>query len=100
MSDFVLVGTRPAVSPELSPVLVARELVALAAWHGSLRRWGLLRSYALRPPWLAGHWVLLIVRAAGPAAATRLAAGWRQAGGYEVTVVPLCDESGPAGAAR
>jgi hypothetical protein len=100
MSDFVLLGTRPAVSPELSPAGFARELAALAAWHGSMRRWGLLRSYAVRPPWVAGHWVLLIVRAAGPAAAGRLAAGWRQAGGYDVTVVQLREDNVPAGVVR
>jgi hypothetical protein len=40
------------------------------------------------------------VRAAGPAAAARLAAGWGQAGGYQVTVLRLCDAAtgeGPHG---
>ena len=91
MSEFLLLGTRPAPLPELSPARAARELVTLAAWHRWLRRWGLLCSYAVRSPWLAGPRVCLVVRAAGPAAAWRLAAGWEQAGGYQVTVLRLCD---------
>jgi hypothetical protein len=91
VSEFLLLGTRPAPSPEMSPAAAARDLVMLAAWHRWLRRCGLLRSYAVRPPWLAGPRVCLVVRAAGPAAARRLAAGWEQAGGYQVTVLRLCD---------
>jgi hypothetical protein len=89
VSEFVLLGMRPAVGIEVSPAGAARELAALAAWHGWLRRWGLLLSYAVRPPSLSGHWVILIVRATGPAAAGRLAAGLGYAGGYDVTVVPV-----------
>jgi hypothetical protein len=96
VSEFVLLGMRPAACLEVSPAGAARELVALSAWHGWLRRWGLLRSYAVRPPWLSGHWVILIVRAAGPAAAGRLAAGLAHAGGYDVTVVRLCPDLGGA----
>ena len=91
MSEFLLLGTRPVPSREMSPAIAARDLTALAAWHRWLRRWGLLRSYAVRPPWLAEPRVFLIVRATGPAAARRLAAGWERAGGYQVTVVQLCD---------
>ena len=91
MSEFLLLGSRPVPSPELSPAKAARDLTALAAWHRWLRRWGLLCSYAVRPPWLAGPRVFLVVRASGPAAARRLAAGWEQAGGYQVTVLRLCD---------
>jgi hypothetical protein len=91
VSEFLLLGVRPVPSPELSPAKAARDLTALAAWHRWLRRWGLLCSYAVRPPWLAGPRVFLVVRATGPAAARRLAAGWEQAGGYQVSVVPLCD---------
>jgi hypothetical protein len=40
------------------------------------------------------------VRAAGPAAAARLAAGWEQAGGYQVTVLQLCDGASGKGLAR
>jgi hypothetical protein len=100
VSEFLLLGTRPAPQPEMSPARVARDLATLAAWHRWLRRWGLLRSYAVRPPWLAGPRVCLIVRAGGPAAARRLAAGWEQAGGYEVTVMELCDETAGKGRAR
>ena len=100
MSEFLLLGTRPVPSPEMSPAKAARDLTALAAWHRWLSRWGLLCSYAVRPPWLAGPRVFLVVRAAGPAAARRLAAGWEQAGGYQVTVVPLCDVATGRGQAR
>jgi hypothetical protein len=100
VSEFLLLGTRPVPSPELSPAKAARDLTALAAWHRWLRRWGLLCSYAVRPPWLAGPRVFLVVRAAGPAAARRLAAGWEQAGGYQVTVVPLCDAGSDGEQAR
>jgi hypothetical protein len=75
----------------MSPARAAHDLAALAAWHGWLRRWGLLRSYAVRPPWQTGPRVLLLVRATGPAAAQRLADGWERAGGYQVTIVPMCD---------
>jgi hypothetical protein len=91
VSEFLLLGTRPAPAPELGPARAARDLAALATWHRWLRRWGLLRSYAVRPPWLAGPRVCLIVRAAGPIAAQRIAAGWQRAGGYQVTVLQLCD---------
>ncbi len=100
MSEFLLLGVRPVPSPEVSPAKAARDLTTLAAWHRWLRRWGLLCSYAVRPPWLAGPRVFLIVRAAGPAAARRLAAGWEQAGGYQVTVVPLRDAATGGGQAR
>jgi hypothetical protein len=54
----------------------------------------------VRPPWLAGPRVCLIVRASGPAAAQRLAVGWEQAGGYRVTIMELCDGAVGAGLAR
>jgi hypothetical protein len=100
VSEFLLLGTRTASPPELSPARAARDLAALAAWHRWLRRWGLLRCYAVRPPWLAGPRVCLVVRAATPAAARRLAAGWGQAGGYQVTVMKLCDGAAGEGLAR
>jgi hypothetical protein len=100
VSEFLLLGSRPVPPPELSPAKAARDLTALAAWHRWLRRWGLLCSYAVRPPWLAGPRVFLVVRAAGPAAARRLAAGWEQAGGYQVTVVPLRDAAAGGRQAR
>lgn len=100
MSEFLLLGTRPAPAPELSPAQAARDLVTLTAWHRSLRRWGLLHSYAVRPSWLAGPRVCLIVRAAGPTAAQRIAAGWERAGGYRVTVMQLRDGAIGEGLAR
>ena len=100
MSEFLLLGARSAPSPEMSPARAARDLTALAAWHRWLRRWGLLRSYAVRPPWLAGPRVCLIVRASGPAAAQRLAVGWEQAGGYRVTIMELRDGAVGAGLTR
>jgi hypothetical protein len=99
VSEFLLLGTRPAAAREMSPARAAHDLAALTAWHGWLRRWGLLRSYAVLPPWLAGPRVLLLVRATGPAAARRLADGWERAGGYQVTIVPMCD-GGTVRAAR
>ena len=50
MSEFLLLGVRPVPSPEVSPAKAARDLTTLAAWHRWLRRWGLLCSYAVRPP--------------------------------------------------
>jgi len=49
VSEFLLLGIRPVAQGELSPAHAARDLVALAAWHRCLRRWGLLRSFAPSP---------------------------------------------------
>jgi hypothetical protein len=84
----------------MSPARAAHDLAALATWHRWLRRWGLLRSYAVRPPWLAGPRVCLIVLASGPASARRLAAGWEHAGGYRVTIMELRDGAVGEGLAR
>lgn len=90
MSDFLLLGIRPVAPGELSPAGVARDLVALAAWQRCLRRWGLLRSFAVghQGP---GPGACLVVRVSSPAAAWRLAAGWERLAGYDVTVLPLVD---------
>jgi hypothetical protein len=62
--------------------------MALAAWHGWLRRLGLLRSFGLpRDP--AGELrACLVIRASGQPAAELLAAGWGQVSGCQVTLVP------------
>ena len=89
MSEFLLLGTRPSAAGEASLGGVARDVMTLAAWHGWLRRWGLLRSSGLpRDP--AGELrACLVIRASGQPAAERLAAGWGQVSGYRVTLVPL-----------
>lgn len=94
MSEFLLLAARPAMPGELSPARAARDLVALAAWQGCLRRWGLLASFAVGRAGRGGPAACLLVRVSGPAAAWRLAAGWQRLAGYEVTVLPL---AGPAG---
>jgi hypothetical protein len=94
VSEFLLLGLRPVVPGELSPARAARDLVALAAWQRCLRRWGLLRSFAVGSEGRAGPGTCLVVRVSGPAAAWRLAAGWERLAGYDVTVLPLVDAAG------
>jgi hypothetical protein len=96
MSEFLLLAVRPPGRgrAEVSPAGVARDLAAAAAWQAWLRRWGLLRSFGL-PDGPAdgpagGVRACLIVRASGPAAAGRLAAGWAGVSGCPVTVTELC----------
>jgi hypothetical protein len=94
VSEFLLLAARPAIPGELSPARAARDLAALAAWQGCLRRWGLLASFAVGRP---GHGpaACLVVRVSGPAAAWRLAAGWQRLAGYDdVTVLPLAGVAG------
>ncbi len=47
MSEFLLLGIRPQTDREVSPAGLACDVAAAAAWHQWLRRWGLLRSFAL-----------------------------------------------------
>jgi hypothetical protein len=94
VSEFLLLGIRPVVPGELSPARAARDLAALAAWHRCLRRWGLLRSFAVGHQGRAGSGACLVVRVSSPAAAGRLAAGWERLAGYDVTVLPLVDTAG------
>jgi hypothetical protein len=94
MSEFLLVGTRQAAPGELSPACAARDLIALAAWHGWLRRWGLLRSFAVRREDRAVPGACLVVQVSGPAAAERLAAGWERLAGCEVAVLQLVEAAG------
>ena len=97
MSEFLLLGARKAGSVETSPRLAAREMAALTTWHQHMRRWGLLRAFALPHDSASGLRVCLVIRASGQVAASRLAQEWRRMGGYEVSVVPLCDASQDAG---
>jgi hypothetical protein len=91
MSEFLLLGARQRGSAETSPRLAARDMAALTTWHQHLRRWGLLRAFALPQESASGLRVCLVVRASGQLAASRLADEWRRRSGYEVSVVPLCD---------
>ena len=101
MSEFLLLAVQPPGRGrgEVSPAGVARDLAAAAAWQGWLRRSGLLRSFGLPDGPVAGVRACLIVRASGPAAAGRLAAGWAGVSGCPVTVTELCAASavGPGG---
>jgi hypothetical protein len=90
MSEFLLVGTWPAAPAELPLAAAAHCVVTGAAWHGWLRRWGLLRSFGL-PADPGELRACLVVRASGDEAARRLAAGWGRVSGYRVTVLPLSD---------
>jgi hypothetical protein len=94
MDEFLLVGIRPSVPAEVSLAGAAGSLTAGAAWQRWLRRWGLLRSFALpREPGAAPR-ACLVVRASGDAAAEALAAGWARVTGYRVQVMPLADVGG------
>jgi hypothetical protein len=97
MSDFLLLGARQPGSAETSPRLAARDMAALTAWHQHLRRWGLLRAFALPQDPASGLRACLVIRVSGQLAASRLALEWRRRSGYEVSVVPLCDASQGAG---
>lgn len=68
----------------------AHDVVATQAWHRLLRRWGLLRSFAFPDESVAGLRACLLITASGHAAAARLAAGWGDVTGYQVTVLRLC----------
>jgi hypothetical protein len=69
--------------------MAAQAVIARAAWHAGLRRWGLLRSFGLPAEPGAEPRVCLVVRATGDEAARRLAVGWGRVSGYRVTVLPL-----------
>ena len=91
MTAFLLVGSRTPGAAEPSPAIAARTTAALITWHQGLRRWGLLRSFAL-PDAVTGQAMLcLVVQASGPAAARQLATRWGRLGGYLVTVLELRD---------
>jgi len=95
---FLLAGTRPPEPGELALTAAAHRVVAAAAWHSWLRRWGLLLSFGLPRDPAAELRACLIVAASDEQAANRLAAGWGAVSGYRVAVLPLTGESsGEAG---
>jgi len=93
VSEFLLVGARQPGVAETSPGRAARDMVALNTWHQQLRRWGVLRAFALPQDPAGGLRACLIVRASGQLAASRLADEWRRRSGYQVAVLPLSDVS-------
>jgi hypothetical protein len=95
MTEYLLVGTwqpQPGVVRELALAAAARRVVQAAAWHGWLRRWGLLLSYGLPGEPRAGIRACLVVAASSEQAAQRLAAGWATVSGYRVAVLTLTGE--------
>jgi len=101
MMRFLLAGTRPpgpGEPGELALTVAAHRVVAAAAWHSWLRRWGLLLSFGLPRDPAAELRACLIVAASDEQAANRLAAGWGAVSGYRVSVLPLTGgSSGEAG---
>jgi len=91
MSEYLLLGIRPQTDREVSPAGLARQVAAATAWHRWLRRWGVLRSFALPREPVADLRACLIIQASGQLAATRLASAWGCVSGYRVTVNQLCD---------
>jgi len=89
MSEFLLLGVRPPRPGELGLSKAAHDVVALTGWHHLLRRWGLLRSFALPDEPVAGLRACLLIHATEQGAAAALAAGWSRLSGYEVTVLPM-----------
>ena len=97
MSEFLLLGIRPQADREVSPAGLACDVTAAAAWHQWLRRWGLLRSFALPREPVADLRACLIIQASGQVAARRLASGWGRVSGYLVTVTQLRDAAAGGG---
>ena len=100
MTEFLLLGARRSGAAETSPARAARDVVALSAWHQQLRRWGLLRAFALPQDSPGGVRACLIVRASGQSAASWLAQEWERRSGYHVAVLPLSDVGQPPESAR
>jgi hypothetical protein len=91
MTDFLLLGARQPDRCELSPARAAGDLVAMTRWQGCLRRWGLLRAFAVPGEQHQAVRACLVVRAHDEAAAADLAAGWGRLGGYDVAVLALTE---------
>ena len=100
MSEFLLLGVRSQAGGEIALDRAARDVIALTGWHQLLRRWGLLRSFALPDEPVAGLRACLLVQVSEHRAAIRLAAGWGRLTGYEVTVLPLRATAAAAGAGQ
>jgi hypothetical protein len=100
MSEFLLLGIRSHPDQEVSPARLAADVAAAASWHRWMRRWGLLRSFALPPEPLTGLRACLIVQASGHAAASQLASGWGSVSGYRVMVTPLWTSAAVEGGPR
>jgi hypothetical protein len=96
MSAYLLAGVRQPLNRELPLAAAARDVVALTHWHGWLRRWGLLESFALARDPASEPRACLVIRATGEEAAARLAEGWQRVSGYRVTVLTLSAAT-PAG---
>jgi hypothetical protein len=94
MTPFLLAGVRPAGGGVAEPGLgaTARRVVAMAAWQGWLRRWGLLAGYGLSQEPTAELRACLVVRASSARAAKRLASDWETVSGYRVTVMSFTGE--------
>ena len=94
MSVYLLAGVRRQLVCDLTLAVAARDLIALRAWHGSLRRWGLLESFALPRDPVGEPRACLIIRATGEEAAAQLADRWERLSGYRVTVLALTTPAG------
>jgi hypothetical protein len=89
LSAYLLAGIRRPLESELTLAAAAREVVARTIWHGCLRRWGLMESFALPQDPASEPQACMIVRATGEEAAAQLAEGWALVSGYRVTVLAL-----------
>lgn len=94
MSAYLLAGIRQRANGELTLRAAASDVVALTVWHGWLRRWGLLESFALQRDPASEPRACLVVRATGEEAALRLAEEWERVSGYRVTVLAVSTAAG------
>jgi len=89
MSAYLLAGMRRPLDAELTLAVAARDVVAQTLWHGWLRRWGLLESFALPRDPATEPRACLVIRATGEDAAARIAGEWERVSGYRVAVLAL-----------